>query len=428
MKSKLFVIMFILSFTCLFAQLDINLGPDWNLTGVGARAEGMGGAFIGVADDATALSWNPAGLSQLEKSEASIVGRGLAEIYEAEFDYGSEIYEDEHGILNFVSGVYPLELSGKQFVAALAIQRQLDLYSYYHEEYYEDGSEYYNYFYETYSEGGASTISIGLAHRVASIFSTGFAANLWVGEAYRESNDETDEGDGTNTYYYEYNDNSSWTFSGFNFVAGAMLDFNYLANPIPLKIGLSAKSPFSLEVEETYNEEEYTDDNGTITEYYPEEETSSLSLEMPLMLGIGASYRFGDNFTFAVDVESRKFGDTSLKEDYEELTGNEEEMENQDLNQLRFGGEYLLTELWDYAVIPLRVGAQTNPTLFKDKDEEQVVGGAISFGSGIITDRYSFDISLKGSVFEINREDTDGDEFVFNKTMNTITLSFIYYF
>ena len=30
--------------------------------GIGARAEGMGGAFVAVADDATAVYWNPAGL------------------------------------------------------------------------------------------------------------------------------------------------------------------------------------------------------------------------------------------------------------------------------------------------------------------------------------------------------------------------------
>jgi hypothetical protein len=32
---------------------------------LGARAMGMGGAFVAVADDATAVHWNPAGLSQL---------------------------------------------------------------------------------------------------------------------------------------------------------------------------------------------------------------------------------------------------------------------------------------------------------------------------------------------------------------------------
>ena len=31
--------------------------------GVGTRAEGMGGAFVAVADDATAVYWNPAGIA-----------------------------------------------------------------------------------------------------------------------------------------------------------------------------------------------------------------------------------------------------------------------------------------------------------------------------------------------------------------------------
>ena len=42
-----------------------------NPVGSGARAIGMGGAFIAVADDATAASWNPAGLTQLKKPEIS---------------------------------------------------------------------------------------------------------------------------------------------------------------------------------------------------------------------------------------------------------------------------------------------------------------------------------------------------------------------
>jgi len=39
-----------------------------NLEGLGIRAMGMGSAFIGLADDASAVFWNPAGLSQLKGS------------------------------------------------------------------------------------------------------------------------------------------------------------------------------------------------------------------------------------------------------------------------------------------------------------------------------------------------------------------------
>jgi len=38
----------------------------------GARAEGMGGAFTAIADDAYAVSWNPAGLSQITRHELAL--------------------------------------------------------------------------------------------------------------------------------------------------------------------------------------------------------------------------------------------------------------------------------------------------------------------------------------------------------------------
>ena len=38
-------------------------------TGTGARALGLGNAFTGIADDFTAVWWNPAGLGQIKKFE-----------------------------------------------------------------------------------------------------------------------------------------------------------------------------------------------------------------------------------------------------------------------------------------------------------------------------------------------------------------------
>jgi len=48
----------------------------FTVQGAGARAVGTGGAFIAVADDATAVSFNPAGLAQLLHPEVSLVGQG----------------------------------------------------------------------------------------------------------------------------------------------------------------------------------------------------------------------------------------------------------------------------------------------------------------------------------------------------------------
>ena len=71
MKSK-FLLLVVLVF--LLVDLSHAVDVNFNFIGSGARARSMGGAFIGVADDATAMSWNPAGLAKLDKAEASVVG------------------------------------------------------------------------------------------------------------------------------------------------------------------------------------------------------------------------------------------------------------------------------------------------------------------------------------------------------------------
>src|SRR5947209_3571553 len=53
---------------------NIVLRNSFNPIGAGARGLGMGGAFIGVADDGTAASFNPAGLAQLRRTELAVVG------------------------------------------------------------------------------------------------------------------------------------------------------------------------------------------------------------------------------------------------------------------------------------------------------------------------------------------------------------------
>ena len=87
-------------------QLQISSSP--NPVGSGARAVGMGGAFIAVADDATAASWNPGGLIQLERPEISMVGS----YFDRTDDFSSDSSSDPSGKsrtdsldLNYLSAV-----------------------------------------------------------------------------------------------------------------------------------------------------------------------------------------------------------------------------------------------------------------------------------------------------------------------------------
>ena len=102
---------------------QIRISPSPNPVGSGARAIGMGGAFIAIADDATAASWNPEGLIQLETPEVSMVGS----YFTRNEDFSSDAKGDplcesnSDGFdFNYLSGVYPFALFNRNMVVSLA--------------------------------------------------------------------------------------------------------------------------------------------------------------------------------------------------------------------------------------------------------------------------------------------------------------------
>ncbi len=56
---------------------EIQTGTQFNFSTPGARSLALGGAFLGLADDATAAYTNPAGLAQLVAAEFSAEGRAF---------------------------------------------------------------------------------------------------------------------------------------------------------------------------------------------------------------------------------------------------------------------------------------------------------------------------------------------------------------
>lgn len=346
---------------------------NWNLTGAGARAAGFGGAFIGVADDATAISWNPAGLTQLIDPEASAVMRYITDSYKFDYFDRPETESMDHFVLNFASAVYPFNIPGIKLVAAAAFQQQLDLYSKW--EFDEERDE---------STGGASNISLGLAAELFPVLSLGVSSNIWTGSL---------------SYVYEEYDGYDWiptdeydeNYSGFNFNVGLMLNLTNLNNPIPLKIGADFKSPFILE----------GDIDGEF-ESFPYK--ASREFEMPTMIGVGASVLLGDNLTVSIDYETRAYKEKKISL-YDE-DGNlveQDYLSEYNLNQLRIGAEYLLVT--DFAVIPVRAGFHTLPTTFSNYydsgDTDQVVGSGFAVGTGLIFEKFALDATATIDSYKI---------------------------
>jgi long-chain fatty acid transport protein len=78
-KLLLAIALFALPLAAQNVDIEALSGLQFNFGNPGARSLGMGGAFLGLADDASAAEANPAGLTILRKPEVSIEARNYLE-------------------------------------------------------------------------------------------------------------------------------------------------------------------------------------------------------------------------------------------------------------------------------------------------------------------------------------------------------------
>ena len=98
-----------------------------NFAGVGVRAMGMGGAFVGVADDFTAMYWNPAGLAQMQRREVQVSFLRNSRANDSIFNGipgRSELTNTRFGSLGFV---YPYPVYRGSLVLAAGLTRIKEL-------------------------------------------------------------------------------------------------------------------------------------------------------------------------------------------------------------------------------------------------------------------------------------------------------------
>lgn len=99
---------------------EFGVASSPNVVGSGARALGVGGAFIAIADDATAASWNPAALIVLERPEAAIMGS-----YERRRRFGDASFTD----FNYLAVSYPFTALNRNMIVSFNYQRLFDFNS-----------------------------------------------------------------------------------------------------------------------------------------------------------------------------------------------------------------------------------------------------------------------------------------------------------
>jgi long-subunit fatty acid transport protein len=275
--------------------------------GSGARALGQS-AFIAVADDATAASWNPAGLIQLEQPEASIVGAW--KVSTNHYSAAESALEVERGTwdeweLNFLSYAQPLQVGNRDVVLSVN----------YHQEYdfgleldYVNGMSPSRPRIQGSSEGALSAYSFACATAIPSYpeltFGAGFnwhTQSFLHGFAWRRhlrSFDTTRGGVETTETFDDVR--------GCNFTFGLLWDA-YKKGERLLTLGFVCHTPYTARM---HLEEQSAslDPNG---QPLPggQRNTSRLEMDFPMSLGAGANYRFSDTFNVAADVEWKDWSD-----------------------------------------------------------------------------------------------------------------------
>ena len=431
--------------TAEFAQV-IRFTSSPNPVGSGARALGMGGAFIAICDDATAASWNPAGLVQLEKPELSVVydyhKNDVSSHYEA-FPDASVSAGGEDYSFNYLSAAYPFTLFSRNMTASINYQHLYDFKnnssrnlseiksSLVGESIHTDDSNYD-------LDGELWAISPAIAIQITPTLSVGVTLNFWEDALFdnewetRYTLRQQDMING-NVYDFKKTDYSeAYAFSGINFHLGALWSVNSR-----ITIGAVFKSPFTADLDYRYRSfQEIPNSFPPGSPENPGGETiptsldisANESLDMPMSLGLGIAYRYSDALSLSMDLYRTWWEDYLLHphngEAISPISGKIESLSDiGNTTQVRIGGEYLIIK--EKFIVPLRCG------LFYDP--EPTDGGIIDFwgasvGSGIVLKRIAFDMAFQYRTGDDVTIAFAGEELVQNRDTYTLYGSLIYYF
>jgi len=416
-------------------------GFDFN--GNGARAMGMGNAYLGVSDDINAVTWNPAGLFKMESpiigfSYTSLSARGQfssQRLNSTPVSLPSERIVLDHGAsidaltsLNFLA---PLRIKGHPFVGSIAYSRNSNEFQ--KQGYKFDFLELFPIFNEvgtflftdtvlgnvnttTELRGGIESVNIGFGTRVYSNLAFGTCLNVYSGKIQRSSNSiGLAPGIPINNFQHGYgtiyqNQIDSNSFSGFNATVGLKLD------GAKFDAGLVVRTPFSLNQKGEEVSIEIVDLNGVA---FITDTTFRIDLltkyDIPLMVGFGVGYQYRENWLFAADMEYRNFSSSKIKirENLILVPGgnNIEEFRVLDNSQWQWSNVFIVRAGTEYlketsvGTIPLRAGLGyvplPTPNVDVNGNRSTSVSYQFSVGTGIHWNQIKLDLGYMYKTYNL---------------------------
>lgn len=338
-----------------FTELQIPLPT---LTGSHARALGMGGAHIAVADDAAAMTWNPAGLVHVKRIEIeATLANDDREIETTWFGNGDAASEEETQ-LGGLHLLYPFPT----YRGALVFGFGMDRMSNFNLDYRRSGRDEDvtlfggpGFITDSHNREGKLTAWSGaVGWDISPRFSAGISVSYLTGSILDEQNFLARDVDGIDETYISVQDNFllDLDISGYSAMGGLL----YQASP-RVRFGAVAGTPRVLDFErfEQIQRRDFLDDG---TEEFESQSDILVdeTITFPWFVGFGASWA-ARGLMLAGDVRYTDWSDLKdevgdfevfLQPYYEEATS------------FSLGGEYLFPR------IPLRVrtGYRYDPVPF----------------------------------------------------------------
>ena len=375
--------------------------PDVTVTpkpvGSGARALGQS-AFIAVADDATAASWNPAGLIQLEKPEFSFVSAWFGSIdhfssSSADTQIGRETWSQPE--VNFASIALPFTVGGHDIVASLNYHQVYDFgldLGFRHVTRGENAQLPLRLNVESRGAIYATSLACGLS--LMPSLSVGGALNLyhapffgnraWEVKTRASGSGTVDDRPATLAYR---NRETFEDFRAWNVTLGFLWDA-WAKDERRLTFGFVVDTPFTAHL--TRDVTATSSLNGPATTGQTRE---AFDVDFPLSVGAGVNCRLSDTWSVAFDVQWKDWSEFEQKDQSGKRsspigggpTGN-----IADTLALRLGTEYLF--FLRSSVLALRGGifSEPRPALGDTMDIH-----GISLGTGWSTKRYSVDFAYQ---------------------------------
>jgi long-subunit fatty acid transport protein len=395
----------------------ITIASSPSPVGSGARAAAFGSAFIAIADDATAASWNPGGLVQLERPEVSVVGAYYQRTEDFSDDpraWGNPSNTTNTASLNYLSAAYPFGFLKRNMVVSINYQRILDFNRDLKLELSQDQEPFLT-LQQTLDfeqRGSLNAISPAFCAQVTPRVSVGFAVNVWMDDIFSdrawESHTRTSGGGEIfvgptgNAFSVRFRRDERFSdFLGVNGTIGMLWKVWQ-----GLQIGAVVKTPFRAKVDRELTWSLVVEDENNpgnpppgITPPEPVPPTKEeVKVDFPWAYGIGAAYRFADRWCVSLDVTRVHWGDfviiqtdpvTGRDIETSPFTGTSpSEADVGATTTVRAGTEYLFIR--DRYVIPIRGGVFYDPLPAKDGPDKYY---GFSLGSGVALQKLSFDLA-----------------------------------